>query len=281
MTKQKKLKPDFLIIGAMKAGTTSLYRDIFGHPEIYLPEEKEPETLVRFGDNFDEIAKDYESLFKHAKKNQIVGEASTAYTKMPTYKGVASKASQLCGDNLKLIYIVRNPIERIISQYKHEHAQKSEMLDIDTAVFSDPKYIEYSDYSYQLTQWREYFSDHNILIIKFEEYILNKHNVYQDICKHLEIEYDPSYFPTSEKIYNSSKSKPIATKTIKKTVIDNKFYQRRLKKWIPQFIRKKIAVMILPNTKAKYDSIKLNDVSREKLVAEFNEKNHLGYNLNK
>ena len=51
--------PDFLIIGAMKAGTTTLYRDLELHPQIFLPQEKEPETLVSLGDDLLAMAADY------------------------------------------------------------------------------------------------------------------------------------------------------------------------------------------------------------------------------
>ena len=89
--------PDFLIVGAMKAGTTTLYRDLSGHPGIYLPEEKEPETLVRFGNDEAAILRDYKSLLGRSPKGALTGEASTVYTKRPLHEGVAERAWRICG----------------------------------------------------------------------------------------------------------------------------------------------------------------------------------------
>lgn len=85
-------RPDFLIIGAMKAGTTTLYRDLVDHPNIFLPEQKEPNTLVMYGSDMRRIIDDYASLFARSPQDAICGEASTAYTKRPDNEGVAARA---------------------------------------------------------------------------------------------------------------------------------------------------------------------------------------------
>ena len=110
------MTPDFLIVGAMKAGTTTLYHDLSEHPDIFLPVLKEPEVLTTL-ERLDEMRAYYARLFRPARPGQLKGEASTAYTKRPNNEGVAEKARALCGDGLKIIYIRRDPVERIRSQY--------------------------------------------------------------------------------------------------------------------------------------------------------------------
>ena len=75
--------PGFLIIGAMKAGTTTLYHDLLTNPQVFFPLDKEPGNLA----SHDVLGEDgrgrYASIFKTARPDQICGEASTTYTKLP------------------------------------------------------------------------------------------------------------------------------------------------------------------------------------------------------
>ena len=90
-------RPDFLVIGAMKCGTTSLYRYLRAHPQIQMAEPKElhffsePEVWARGWDW-------YEQRFPVREAATVaVGEASTSYTKYPQYPNVAELRSQLAG----------------------------------------------------------------------------------------------------------------------------------------------------------------------------------------
>src|SRR5262245_34426917 len=84
--------PDFLIVGAMKAGTTSLHRDLNLHPQIFLPEEKEPEGLCHDRVLSARGRRRYARLFRPSRAGQMRGEASTAYTKLPEWQGVPARA---------------------------------------------------------------------------------------------------------------------------------------------------------------------------------------------
>ncbi len=89
-------KPDFLVVGAMKGGTTTLYFDLGAHPDLHLPEPKEPEVLVRHADPA-AIREAYAAHFRNARPGQLCGEASTVYTKRPDHEGVAERARQASG----------------------------------------------------------------------------------------------------------------------------------------------------------------------------------------
>ncbi len=266
-------KPDFLIIGAMKAGTTSIYKDLSTHSLVYLPEQKEPETLVKFGDNYKKIADDYKSLFKFAKPHQFVGEASTSYSKLPLFPNTAKRALDLCGPKLKIIYIKRDPIQRIISHFKHDISWGAVKPDddINEVIFSNPEYINISNYSYQLEPWLNHFEQENILVVDFENYIKNKNMVIGDILLHIGIEDD--FQVALSKPQNKSDYKPVIStlrgKFLVTPILRTKFFQRHIKRLIPDSIRKKITLFILPNTGNLSEKIILSDDSKRKLEEHF------------
>ncbi len=112
--------PDFLIIGAQKAGTTTLYRDLLANPAIFLPIDKEPGNLCEDDLLTDTGRSAYARHFANASTDQLCGEATTSHTKRPDVLGVPARARRLLGDKLKVIYLVREPISRIISHHHHE-----------------------------------------------------------------------------------------------------------------------------------------------------------------
>ena len=177
--------PSFLIIGSMKAGTTSLFRDLRNVPAIFMPSDKELNNL-----NTDEVLSksgksEYESLFKNASEAQACGEASTAYTKLPDIRGVPKRAYELLGPDTKLIYLVRNPIGRLISQYHHSVIVSGLNLQIDDAIFNHAPLINYSKYAMQISPWIEQFGNNQIRIVVFEDYVNTRAATVHSICNFL------------------------------------------------------------------------------------------------
>ena len=120
--------PDFLITGAMRSGTTSLYNYLLGHNEIFMPSLKEPHFFSYYGDQISphppEINEkpwtlsDYCKLFTGAKNNQKTGEASISY--LYIYEKTIKNILKFYGDSakhIKIIGLLRNPIDRAWSIY--------------------------------------------------------------------------------------------------------------------------------------------------------------------
>ncbi len=215
-------KPDFLIIGAMKAGTTTLYSDLCVHPSLCMPSDKEPWILTKY-DSISDIQNAYKFHFKDAINNQLCGEASTVYTSLPMYKGVVEKTYQLCGGDLKLIMILRDPIERIISHLKHDLAGRHISIDsVDDAVFSIERYVAISDYGMQLRPWVERFGLSNLYCISFNEYKNNRINVVREAVRFLGV--DEDRFDINESIKNSSEEL-LYTGKMSATLVSNKLYR--------------------------------------------------------
>jgi len=154
--------PDFLIIGAMKCGTTSLYNYLRDHPEIAMSQRKEPSYFCH---SYDRPLSWYESLFPE-KKDAALGEASTHYTKYPIHQGIPARIHDVL-PSVKLIYLVRDPVERIVSQYVHKrsHDEETRSLPDCLELKETNPYIAYSSYAEQVKQYRSYFEDEQILVV--------------------------------------------------------------------------------------------------------------------
>ncbi len=107
--------PDFIIIGAMKAGTTTLYRYLDDHPEVGMSRLKETDFFIE-SKNYGKGLDWYSGQFEPGKR--LYGEASPNYTKSRDFKGVPELMARHC-PNAKLLYLVRDPVDRFVSQYNH------------------------------------------------------------------------------------------------------------------------------------------------------------------
>lgn len=146
----------------MKCGTTSLYNYLKAHPEIAMSHRKEPSYFCH---SYDRPLSWYESLFP-GREDAVLGEASTHYTKYPIYQKVPSRIHDVL-PSAKLIYLVRDPVERIVSQYVHRRSRDEENRPISECLElrkTNP-YVAYSRYATQIEQYRQYYGDEKLLIV--------------------------------------------------------------------------------------------------------------------
>ena len=125
MTESARL-PDFIIIGAMKSATSTLHNQLSAQPGIFMSTPKEPNF---FSD--DEIYSRglswYKGLFSDAKPDDICGESSTHYTKLPDYPDTIARLKSAVPQP-KLIYVMRHPIDRLVSHYIHQWSEGGDLL---------------------------------------------------------------------------------------------------------------------------------------------------------
>jgi len=134
--------PNLLVIGAAKCGTTALHRYLGLHPDIFMSKSKELGFFCS-SENWDERLRWYESQFGAAR---VRGESSPSYTNCPRNKGVPERMASLVPD-ARLIYLVRDPVDRVISQYRfgrwvagYDYGEIEDMLagvDRETFIASD------------------------------------------------------------------------------------------------------------------------------------------------
>jgi len=227
--------PDFLVIGAMKCGTTTLFRDLETHPGVFMPEDKEPHALVS-----DEVTTEaglarYASLFKPARDDQLAGEASTGYTKVPWQTGAPQRAKKLLRPDLKLIYIVRDPIARIVSHHYHQHAAGRASADIAETIATDERLVGYTRYATQVEPWLDAYGRDALRVLKFEEFIADREGVMNDVFRWMGL--DPALAGTDDGAsHNRSDGKMVAPGGLR-GLLRSGVYQRYGRRLTPAWVK--------------------------------------------
>lgn len=160
--------PSFLVIGGMKCGTSALYSHLIKHPSIFLPKK----NIDFFNDEYWSKGQEwYRSFFPEDKTaGKIIGEISTEYTKAPHRAHAPERIAETL-PNVRLIYLVRHPIKRMISQYIHCVSNLSESRPIQLALMPsiDNPYLNISLYYMQIELYLNHYNKENILILKSED----------------------------------------------------------------------------------------------------------------
>ena len=158
--------PNLIIIGGLKCGTTSIHHYLGLHPEVQMSKPKELNFFVEelnWDLGLDWYASRFDSRFG------VRGESSPHYTNEPRFKGVAARIREHCPD-AKLIYMVRDPIKRILSHWVHATGAGYERRPLEpTLTAPDTGYVQRSMYWMQLQPYLEHFDRENISVIAQEE----------------------------------------------------------------------------------------------------------------
>ena len=249
----KIINPNFIIIGAMKAATTSLYTYLKQHPDVFMTSIKEP----KFFNNFNKDSKfeiqgkglvkiktleQYQNLFQEAKNEVAIGEASPSYIFDENchilIKKILPKA--------KIIAILRQPVDRAYSNFLHaKRADQEEESDFEKAFTEKNKilndgikkhyYLEKGFYYKQLKRYYDIFPTKNIKIILFEDLIKNPKKITCEVFKFLNV--DSSFTPnTSKKANVSGVPKGILGWIVMKLRKNNLMPNIEFSKIFPEFI---------------------------------------------
>lgn len=182
-----------MIIGGMKCGTTSLFEYLKGNSAICPVAGKEPAFFCENQfDDFD-VAK-YEALWSYdSSVHKYALEASTGYSKYPVETGVPRRIAE-CGLEPHFIYLVRNPFDRIESQFDFTRVANPSLRILNQNL------IDLSDYYLQVKQYHPYFSKGCFLILDFDELVRDPVRTLQRVYVFLGIE-EP-YYPKKFKARN-------------------------------------------------------------------------------
>lgn len=179
------MQVDFIIIGAQKCGTTTLYDILASHPGLVGSRPKEPHFFQSAA--WRERVDQYHALFEQQPGVRYF-EASTSYTFYPLRRqGVWNDLFEY-NPELKFIYLVRNPVERVISNYLHDYERSSRAMDIDEEVPRNRGYIETSRYYTQVMPFIRRFGRDRVLLIDFDDFIQRRAEVLDDISAFLGID---------------------------------------------------------------------------------------------
>jgi hypothetical protein len=158
--------PDFVVIGAMSAGTSTLYRTLQEHSSINMAVVKNPNFFNTSEDrkgNWELGPAWYQDLF--LPRAGLRGESSDAYTRFPATTGAASRIKKT-NPLTKLIYLIRNPIDRTLSHYLHNVLNGTERR-VLVDVFQSPEsnYVLTSMYLMQLDPFLRRFPRKQLFIL--------------------------------------------------------------------------------------------------------------------
>ncbi len=185
-----------IIIGSMKSGTTSLFNYLIQHPSICPSVTKEPDFFSKKNDSNTTID-DYLNLWDYDEsKHKIAIEASTSYTKYP-FKQDVPKSIYQSGLSPRFIYCVRNPFDRILSQYQFVNNNPN----WGNINITGDRTISISKYYMQLNQFRKYFKKEDILIVDFDEIALNPQSAVNKVFRFVEL---PIHSIDGSVIYNKT-----------------------------------------------------------------------------
>jgi hypothetical protein len=160
--------PTFVVIGAMKGGTSSLRHYLGGHPDVFVARGGtfgEPNFFIA-ENNWSRGRGWYEPLFDGAGAATAIGECSTSYTWAHVYRGVPDRMAQVI-PQARLVYVVRDPIARMQSMYMHQVSAGRERRRADEALL-DVRYLGPSRYRFQLAAFLDHFDRSQVLVIASE-----------------------------------------------------------------------------------------------------------------
>lgn len=163
--------PTFVIVGAQKCGTTALHSYLARHPEISMSRPKELDFFVAEG-NWGKGLDWYRSRFDPAA--EIRGESSPNYTAHPTFAGVPERMAELIPD-AKLIFMVRDPIDRIRANWLHTYSNRAEHRPMREAVLDPAKdYLTRSRYHLQLSRFLDHYPLDQVMVIEQDELLRDR-----------------------------------------------------------------------------------------------------------
>jgi hypothetical protein len=261
--------PTFLIIGAGKAGTTSLHYYLDMHPQIQMSAIKEPNFFAgpENGKPYPmgrvDRLEDYEQLFNPAIPAR--GEASPNYTSHPLRQGVPQRIKQMI-PNAKLIYVVRDPVARTVSHHQHLVAVGEERRTLGEVLsdLSEPSCLPetcYSLYAYQLEQYLRHFPQEQILVVDQAELRSARRATLSQLFSFLSVDdtFDSPAF--DEELYRSSDRRtypPGYERLIVRTVAP-------ALRWIPPTVRRPVRSRLERLVFSAVESPALDDELRARL----------------
>ena len=173
----------FMVVGAMKSGTSTLARELSAHPEIAWCRQKEP-GFFSHRDDWRARIDEYHALFEPPG---LPGEASTMYTYLPEHPETPWRLHEY-NRELRMIYLMRHPVDRALSHYAHRLVRRLVGPDVDHEVLRDPSYVNRSRYGVQLRPYLELFGPDQVLPLIFEEFVADQRATLAVVARFLGID---------------------------------------------------------------------------------------------
>ncbi len=279
--------PNFLIIGAAKSGTTSLYHYLRQHPDVFMPTVKEPRFFAYVDDppamngpgdaRTNEAAgavytlDAYQRLFADAATESAVGEASPNYL----YSSTAPPRIHEHIPNARLIAILRNPVTRAYSHFLHlVRSGREPLRDFEAALDAEPEriangwewswhYRRMGFYGAQIARYLDHVDPEQLTVYLFEDFKADPVGLAQDIFRELGV--DDAFVPDTSMRYE--KSGVPKSDRFQQFLLDPDHWVRRLSRYvIPESVRERLLVRM---KNVNLEKPPLEPAVRERLIAAY------------
>ncbi len=124
----------------------------------------------------------YSSLFKTAPDGCLLGEASTHYTKLPNYPHTVKRLEEHLPEG-RFIYVMRHPVNRLVSHYIHEWTMGVYQCGLDEAIETYPELVNYGQYAMQMKPFIDTYGWESVLPVFFDRMISNPQSEFERICR--------------------------------------------------------------------------------------------------
>lgn len=230
--------PTWIMIGAMKSATSSLHRYLAEHPQVATSTPKELDFFVKH--RYDELGIDwYQKQFTNPPGALAAGESSVNYTKCHEFPGVAERMHKHLPD-VKLIYVLRDPILRLESQWVHAVGAGKWRGDFASAV-RDPEtspMIQTSCYWTQLEQYLAFYDPSQIKIMSYEDVSADPHTAVGEILEYIGLDPEFDHPLIGKRIHDSRKK--MRPNALGMLLWEDQVRRRRLRKWLPWLVARPI-----------------------------------------
>lgn len=249
--------PNFLVIGAARAGTTSLHHYLGSHPEIYMSPVKEPNYFAYDGERFEfrslapgwrELARlsvtdsrAYHDLFRNVSGEKAIGEISPSYMRSP---GAAERIHKTIPE-ARLIAVLRDPAERAFTNYlgrlrdgtercPDPHEAIGGALRGEGPEWRSELYLDLGCYYARLRPFFEQFARDRIRVCFFEDFVRDSGTVLRDLFAFLGV--DPEFVPDTSMVHNPTGT--IDNPLVRFAWTSTRTLRVRLGPWVPEPMRR-------------------------------------------
>lgn len=244
--------PNFFLVGAAKSGTTSLARYLNQHPDVFIPEFKEPKYFSAPDKRFPhrgplddvvdaQIVRDFDSylrLFSGAANVKVRGDASIDYL---FYEKVPARIHALI-PHAKILIVLRNPVERAFSSYVHMVRDGRENLSFEDAIAAEVtrrndnweffwQYVELGMYFQQVKRYLDIFGKEQVLILLYDQLVTEPLEFCRTIFSFFDVDttyqvdvsqkYNVSGVPANRLLYNLFNRKNILKSLLRNIIPGN------------------------------------------------------------